>query len=79
MYELHLRSAVLPSRWNLIHIYLIPKAEVDVRPIGVFGSLIRILDRFVRKSYTAVWLSKLDNVCHFGAAGRSVELCLRHI
>jgi hypothetical protein len=73
MFELHIRSAVLHAKWNSIHIFLIPHAEVDVRPIGVFGSLVRILDRYVRKSYTANWMARIDNVPHFGASGRSVE------
>ncbi len=51
LYELHIRAAVLPRRWDLLSIYLIPKDKTrhrdpsKYRPISLTNTGLKMLDR----------------------------------
>jgi hypothetical protein len=52
---------------------LLPKADGGARPIGIFPTILRLIDRFFRMQVGVPWLRKQSAADHFGQKGRSCE------
>ena len=68
-----LLSGRMPKKIALLIVVLIPKVEGGQRPIGIFPTVLRLLDRWYRWQYGANWLSKQDGGSFYGCKGRTVE------
>ena len=64
---------VMPTQLSLLLVVLIPKTEGGERPIGIFPTVLRLLDRWYRWSYGAQWLKRQPSRGFFGARGSTVE------
>ena len=64
------RVGTWPSRWQIVLICLLPKADGGRRPIGLFPSVIRIWMR-ARASALRRWESEQDHPAIFGSAGKA--------
>jgi hypothetical protein len=71
--ELMLLDAVVPVQMQLLIVVLIPKAAGGERPIGIFPTIMRLLDRWFRWSYGAQWLQRQCLEPFYGQRGRTVE------
>ena len=71
--ELMFLGALIPSQMALLLVVLIPKASGGERPIGIFPTVLRLLDRWFRWSYGAQWLRGQPADPFYGQRGRTVE------
>ena len=69
-----LLSGRMPHQIALLIVVLIPKSEGGQRPIGIFPTVLRLVDRWFRWQYGADWLSKQEvGGGFYGCKGRTVE------
>jgi len=77
---IHLMSHMMmttrnPEQLNLLIVHLIPKGDVPgaVRPIGLFSTITRLLDRWFRWQYGRHWASRQPHQYHLGVSGQPIE------
>ena len=66
-------AGCVPRQIALLLIVLIQKAEVGQRPIGIFPTILRMLDRWMRWNYGKQWLRTQPAQGFYGCRGRTVE------
>ena len=67
------RYALIPSQISLLLVVLIPKPQGGERPIRIFPTLLRLVDRWYRWSHGARWLARQHPGPFYGLKGRIVE------
>ena len=55
LWKILLAMATIPAQIDLLLIRLLEKALGGSRPVGVFPSTVRLLVKWVRKSYGEIW------------------------
>ena len=70
-----LRLAVVPTQLDMLFIWLIPKPMGGERPIGVFPAPLRILSRWVRRTYGVRWADEHGRPYFFSVAGAPATVC----
>ena len=70
-----IRMGATPEVVNLLIIVLLPKPAGGDRPIGIFPTVIRALNRWLRSTYGEKWRTKHDRPYFYGAKGRGATVC----
>ena len=68
-----LLTGCIPKQFALLLVVLIPKPEGGERPIGIFPSVLRIVDRWFRWQYGAAWIRQNASSAFYGTRGQTVE------
>jgi hypothetical protein len=66
-------TARTPRHFHQLLVHLIPKTDGGDRPIGVYPTIIRIISRWFRRAYGAVWQAKQPAIAHWGIRDRSID------
>ena len=75
LWKMLLFMTTLPAQIDFLLIYLLDKALGGSRPVGVFPSVVRLLVKWVRKSYGEIWRMRFERAFFFGSKLRSVTVC----
>jgi len=69
-----LRLGLTPQQIDLLIILLIPKEAGGDRPIGLFPTAIRVLNRWLRRTYGEAWRKKNSREYLFGTRGKGTTV-----
>ncbi len=73
LWKIIILTGRIPIHINLLLIGLTPKSDGGERPITVFPTALRTLDRWYRWHYGAEWLTRQPAGSHYGMRRRTVE------
>ena len=70
-----LRMGAAPEIIELLIVLLLPKATGGDRPIGLFPTCIRVLNRWLRTTYGEMWRAANDRDYFYGSKGKGALVC----